>query len=68
MARVHAEGGLERGVLLDTWKISRARGAPRSSDGNHRHSHFQTVVWELLEVAMRSWTSLALSDSGVGAA
>lgn len=28
MLRVHREGGLEKGLLLDTWQMSHASGAP----------------------------------------
>jgi hypothetical protein len=55
MLRVHREGGLEKGHLLDTWQMSHASGAPRTADGNHRTSHFQTVIWSLVAHALETW-------------
>ena len=55
MMRAHREGILERSVLLDTWSLTKRPGAPWSHDGNHRHPHFQTVVWSLLAAALRDW-------------
>ena len=55
MLRAHREGVLERGLLLDTWLLSAMPGAPRSTDGNHRHPHFQTVIWSLVAATMRVW-------------
>ena len=55
MLRVHREGGLEKGLLLDTWQMSHASGAPRTVDGNHRTAHFQTVIWSIVAHALETW-------------
>ena len=59
MVRVHREGALERGVLLDTWQLTNIAHPPSSTDGHHRHSHFQTVVWTLVASVMREWRGLS---------
>lgn len=55
MRRLHAEGALERGLLLDTRRMSERPAAPAATDGHHRQSAFQTVVWTIIARAFARW-------------
>ena len=54
MLKLRREGLFSGMLFFDTWHLTMVPGAPRSPDGNHRATPFQTLVWTIMRWAYQA--------------
>lgn len=61
MLKLRDEGLFSGMLFFDTWHLTAMPGAPRSLDGNHRTTPFQTLVWTMIRWAYARHSRAATS-------